>query len=278
MTLSFDTTIRIARYESIEAERLVWHPIQVKEYEAFLVARPGLEVMQQALPLPLVSLPLLSALYKIEFDNMIVGRETEGMFWRCCLFLALSLRLGEGLGMVERMTMLRPEAHPDDPSRLMGLRFTLPDGGEGALTPIQFARLRPLLAAQNGIRLESDSANPELVQAERDLAMQNAPALDVGIEHMICSVAALSRTEEAEIYEWPILKLERRAASLKRAMDYMTHSIAQMSGTTWKGGNPCPSPWFDRTKEGDSAALTPVEGFAGGGAVRAISNPGVQTG
>lgn len=263
----------VNKYKSIEVDGMTFYPILVDEYEAFLAARPGIEVMQQALPTRLVSLPLLSALYMVDYDAASEGNEPSGLFQRALLFLALSLRLGEGQDMNERLKRFRLIVDKDNPSKLKAVRFTVGDETFD-LSPVQFARLRPILAAQNGVELEADDANPELVQAERDIQSQNAPELDMRLEDLISAVALLSGADEAEVYDWPILKLDRRKDAASRLINYVTCSINEGAGCKWKGGNPVPSLWFNRTKK--SSALVALSDFANGAGQKAVSNPGVQ--
>ena len=169
-----------------------------------------------------------------------------------------------------RMLRLRPDAK--DPMKLKSLVYS-PDGEEICeITPARFQRLRPILAAQNGIALTEEDANPDLVDAEDELRRKNAPELDASIEELVSRVAAFTKTEEADIYEWPIAKLMNRRRAIQGALDYVICGIGESQGTKWKKGNPNPSPFFDRKKT-DSAAKVSLTEFAGGDAL-----PAVQTG
>ena len=165
---------------------------------------------------------------------------------------------------------MRAKTDPRDPMKLKSLVYT-PDGEEICeITPAKFQRMRPILAAQNGIRLQPEDANPELVEAEEELRRQNAPELEADIGTLVASVAAVSGTEEREIYDWPIAKLLARQKAYQRMMDYVVCGIGEANGTKWKKGNPYPSPFFDRKKEG-SAAMIALTDFAGGAAQNAVS-------
>ena len=271
--LPFAILKSVNQYKPIDIDGLRFYPIRVNDYEAFLAARPGIEVMQQALPMRLVSLPLLAALYKLDYDAIADGEAASGLFSRALLFLALSLRLGEGRETEERMKLFRIAADPNDPSKLKSVRFPVGNGELYDLTPVKFARYRPIIAAQNGVALEADDANPELVQSERDIQSMNGPKLELRLEDMISAVSAMCGADEAEVYDWPILKLDRRKTAFQRVIDYIVCGINQGAGCSWKGGNPVPSLWFDRVKDG-SAALMPLGDFAGGAAERAVGNPG----
>lgn len=254
----------ISCYHSVASEGVTLYPIRVREYEMFRKARPAIDFLQQSLPVRYLSMPLLSAYYAMDIENYEKGEPSTGLFARALLFLALSLRYEpekppeDRIRGLEKSILVSGENH----SVLKGIEFEQ-DGEVHKITPIQFQRLRPILAAQNGIRLESDDANPELIEAERDLAELNGPELDADIHSLICSVSALSGTDEAEIYEWPILKLFRRSEAYERMLNYLICGFASSSGATFKGGNPVPSPFYNRVKR-DSDALIDMASFTKG--------------
>lgn len=259
----------IRRCEPVSAEGLTLYPITVAEYDDFTAARPAIEIIQQSLPVRFASMPLLSAFYVMEVEAWAQALPSVGFFYRALLFLALSLRLGEGLEAPERVKMFRVNTDPKDPLRLISLQFSLCGEEKTRITPVQFQRLRPILAAQNGIELVSESANPDLIEAERDIAEQSSPGLDGSIGSLITSVSALSGADEKEIDTWPILKLVERQKAYYRMLNFLICGIAETQGTKWKGGNPFPSPFFNRKTDG-SAALMPLDSFAGGEGTKAV--------
>ena len=264
------------RYEAITVDGLTLYPVRVAEYDEFLMARPALEVLQQSFPVALMSMPLLSACYRMDLDEIAAGRPSAGLFSRALLGLALSLRLGEGESVEKRVRAFRVVVDREDARKLRELRFTLNGEELCRITPVQYRELRQIMALQNGVKLESDHADPELVRAEKEIAAQSAARLDTGVEHLISSVAALTGAEETEIDDWPILKLQNRADALKRAMDYTICGVAQLQGTKWKGGNPSPHPFFERIPE-TRAGISDLESFAGGAGARAMENVGRTT-
>lgn len=266
----------IRTYQPIETEGLTFWPILASEYHEFLTAKPAIEVMQQALPVRWLSMPLLSAFYGMDFEAFQKGEPRVGLFSRCLLFLALSLRLGKGREVAERTKLFTILVDAEDPGQLKALRFTGDDGEEKEITPIMFQRLRPILAIQNGIELASEDANPDLVEAERDLAEMNGPELEVSLDSLFSTIAAMAGIDEAEIDDWPILKLNRRQKAYSRVLNYVVCGIGEAQGTKWKGGNPYPSPFYDKVRNGSSGAMR-LEEFAGGAGVRAVQNAGVQT-
>ena len=239
----------VSRYKPVEMDGLTLYPVLVSEYDLFLEARPALEVLHQSLPVRLMRMPLLSALYQMDYEAILHGETPSGLFSRAMLALALSLRLGEGQEAAERKKSIQFSVDREDPRKLLRLRFTDGNGTEHEISPVQFKILREIIAAQNGVELESDKANPDLVRAKRDMNSSGAPTLDARIEDLITAVSALSNVEEEEIDQWPILKLQRRADSFQRMMGYIVCGVGEVNGTTWKGGNPNPHPFFRRTEQ-----------------------------
>lgn len=260
----------INKYEPVEYDGLTLYPISVSDYDLFLTARPAIEFMQQSFKrIEYISLPLLSAFYAADLESILRDEEPSGLFSRALLFLALALRLAPEESMETRLKQFKVYTEQDNPALLKSIRC-LKDGEEQiTITPTQFQTLRPILAAQNGIELPSDTDNPELVEAERIIAEQNAPKMDLEINNMITSVCALSGTSEDAVYDWAILKLTRYANAYRRMMDYIICGIGESQGTKWKNGNPCPSPWFDKIRT-DSGTMIPIEEFAGGNGVKAM--------
>ena len=260
----------IHKYESVPYDGLVLYPFRVKHYEQFLIARQAIGFMQQSLPVELMSMPLLSALFKLDYDRAVAGEQSTGLFAGCLVALAYALRLAYDFEPAEdACRRLIPISSPDDPSRLDRLMFVMNGEEEWFITPLQFTDLRDIIAAQNGIEIPDMDANPELVQAEHDLIASKAPKLVVDYHKMIHGVAALSQTDEKEIYEWAVLKLHDRMESYKRVLDYIICGIGESQGTKWNGGNPCPNPWFEKDIQG-SGALISLDSLAGGQATSTI--------
>lgn len=252
-----------ARYKTIEKYGLKLYPVLVKDYELFLTARPAIEVMHQSLPLALMRMPLLAALYQMDFEAIRNGETPSGLFSRAILALALSLRLGEGLELEERLQLFRVALNRDDPSQLERVEYSDESGEKKSILPAQFAEIRLIIAAQNGVEIESEQANPDLVQAEKDMAEANAIKLEASVETWISAISALSGADEDEIDEWPILKLQRRSEAYRRILDYLVCGFGEVNGTTWKGGNPTPHPFFPRAARG-LGGLVPLSSLNSG--------------
>lgn len=257
-----------ARFQSITDGGLTLHPVRVRDYDLFQLARPALEVLQSSLPVRYLSMPLLQVYFQLDVIGPLTsGAASTGLWGSALLALSLALRLGEGMEPEERIRQFRPVVTAEDKTRLKALRATINGEEMIEITPVQFQRLRQIIAEQNGVELPSDYADPELVKAERDLAAMRETTLKADLEQLVASVCALTGADEGEIDEWPIRKLRTRANALQRAMQYIVCGVGEMSGAKWKGGNPVPHPFYERGAEG-SAALTDLNDFAGGAAAR----------
>lgn len=264
-------------YEPIDFEGIKLFPITVREHRLFTNARPAIDFLQQSLPVRYLSMPLLSAFYAMDVDNYNEGRPSDGLFARSLLFLILALRYRPDLSAEERLDEFAEGilTSAEDHSVLKGIVFEM-DGVEHKITPVQFQRMRPVLAAQNGIELLSTDANPELVEAERDIAELTGPELDYDFHSLLSTIAVLSGKEEKEMYDWPILKLSRYRESYSRVLSFLVYGIASATGAKFKGGNPVPSPFFNRV-ERESGALIDMGDFTGGKQV-SVSEGGVPDG
>ena len=258
MELTPNIKKRIRRYQAVETEGLTLYPVKMAEREEFYYARPALDMVQQSLPVAYAAMPLLSAYYKMEYEAARNGENNVGLFAMALLALALSLRLGTGRTPEERLKLFRIRVDAKDPSRLAAVEFW--QGGEElrSVTPVQFQRLRPIMAAQNGVELTSEDANPELVEAERELQELGGANLSGDFSQRMATVCALCRVEEDDVEEWPILKFKTMAETWQRIVGFAVCAVAQAQGTQWKGGNPYPSLFYERTDH-YNAALRPMD-------------------
>lgn len=262
-TLPFNILKAANRYKTIEVDGLKMYPVLVAEYSDFIIAQPAISVMHQSLPVTFLRMPLLAALYAMDYEAVSNGQQATGLFSRSLIGLALSLRIGEGQSVEERMKAFQVLIDRENPAKLVGLRFVDEEGQLKEIKPAQYAQLRQIIAAQNGVKLEDDKANPDIVKAQRDMESASTAQLDANIEDWISAISALTGTAEEEIDQWPILKFQRRSESLQRVLNYLVCGFGEMSGTTWKGGNPAPHPWFARANNGNGV-LNAMGGSADG--------------
>ena len=268
----------VRRYEAIETDGVTLHPILVSEYDEWLVARQAIDIMQQSLPVAMLSKPLLQVYYEMDVLPAVMGTEGQPTgLWGCAMLaLALSLRLGQGLALDKRILQFDPMIDTKDPKRLKAVQ-TLLNGEEMIrITPIQFQRLRPIIAAQNGVTLESEDANPELVKAERDLAELNGPKLNVNFDDKLTFVAGKLHKRKEELYDWPIKEVEDHEAIFTRELMFAVNAIGGAFGGFGKGGNPTPHPFYERT-DTEFSGVVSLESYANGAGARAAQNPGKKT-
>lgn len=265
----------VNQYKPIEVDGLTLYPIRVYEYEMFLIARESLGFMAQTLPFELLSVPLLEAYFKLDIESVLKGERAKGLFPSALLSLALALRLIPDGSIEEKIEAFEFVTSQEDPTKLKHITFEK-DGERRTITPFLYSRLRPIIAAQNGVEIISENANPELVEADYELRRQKAPKLKVNLESMVQAVCALASVEEEEVYDWTILKLDNRLESFKRIIDYVVCGIGESQGTSWKGGNPYPHPWFEKDTD-NSSSLIALDSFAGGQAMKAIQEQGGVT-
>lgn len=264
---------KIHSYKPIEVDGLTFYPMTVGHYQDFLRARIILEFMQQSLPVAYVGIPLLSAFFMLDTEAIDNGDAPSGLFAETVLLLSKCLRLGDEWETPdETWKRFRVVVDEGNHNKLNAIVFEQ-DGETKNITPIMFQKIRPILALQNGVEIPDDDANPEIVAAEAVKASLNSVKVDISVEAMVHSIAALSRVDEEEVYTWAIKKLHDRMESYKRIIDYVVCGIGESQGTKWAGGNPAPSPWFNRTEE-LSSALVSVDSFMGGDTRGAIEKTG----
>ena len=239
---------QVDRYLPVTVEGVTLYPITVADIEAFYSTRAALEFMHQILPVELLRVPLLTALYQLELSLQTQDPgSTFDLFTKSVLLLALALRLGQGLSDEERIARCVVEFDPEKPLELRALRFRREAEGETVITPSMYEKIRPVIAEQNGAEIPPYDANPQLILAERQILSSRIPDLKRDIHNKISWVAAKSGVDETDVYEWPILKFERRATVLQLELNYLIYGIASCSGLVkFENGNPCPSPYFQR--------------------------------
>lgn len=276
MELSLAVKKAVRTYKAIETDGVTLYPIPVSRWDEFALARPALELMQQTLPVKYISMPLLSAYYAMDYEAVETESLPTGLFGRALLLLSLALRLGrDGEGAEQMVRHFRMRVDESDPSKLAAVEFSQDGETMQRITPVQFARLREIIAAQNGVELIGADANPELVEAERDIADQKSAKLSGDFGELFAAVAALSHEDEETIMEWPIKKFMDRKDAYARVLGYLVCGVSEANGAKWKGGNPCPSPFFSRLRQG-SGSLIALNRFANGAGAKAVAERQAQ--
>lgn len=246
---------KIDRYQPVRVGEFTLYPVTVEKVRLFSIARPALEFAQQSLPVALLSVPILDAFYKMELQSAAETGAITGLLPAAILAMILSLRLVDGSDPEELLKRALIVPDGADRSSLKAICF-LDENNEifVSVSPRQFQRMRPIIAAQNGVEMPSETANPEILEMERLMAEKGAEGLDPKLYDKIIYAAQGNGISEEEIYGWPILKLDRHCAVLTRKTDYLAVQLAAMSGMVkFKDGNPVPSPYFARRKTGLSS-------------------------
>lgn len=265
----------IRKYEPISTDGVTLYPILVSEYDEWLVARQAIDVLQQSFPVALMSKPLLQVYYELDLLPVVLGKNQKPSgLWGCAMLaLALSMRLGQGLPPEKRMLQFQPMIDGNNPKRLKAVRTVLNGEEIVDITPVQFQRLRGIIAAQNGVKLEAEEANPELVQAERYLSAMGA-RLNVCFDDKLTFVAGKLNKRKSELFDWTIKEVDDCEAVFTRELMFVVNSIGGAFGGFKNGGNPTPHPFYE--KEETTNAHMALSDFANGAGVRAVQNAGQQ--
>lgn len=272
--IPYSIKTKIDRYEPVTVENITLYPITVNDYDAFQFAAESLEFPMQSLPVTLLSKPAIQAFYDLD-RNTQSEEENKKLFIKSILLFALALRLAPGKEVGEILKNFGVSFSDDQKANIKNLVFRNEEGDMFFITPVQFSRFREIIAAQNGVEIPSENANPELLEAEKDIAEAKAGELEGNLSTMVTALAIFCHEKEEEIYEWPMLKFKNRLKECHQLLDYVICGVSEMQGTKWKGGNPVPHPWFTKQKNGSSALIS-MNDFASGNGAKAIQNPGTQ--
>lgn len=265
---------KIDRYEPVTTDGITTYPILVRDYRMFDIGRIALEFVQQSLPVALVSIPLLDAFYRM--DQQTIEEQSDGPLLLSSVLVALrlALRLGVGDDAAEMMKTTRIKADEERGVLHSIIFYTEDDAIE--ITPRRFQRLRPVIAAQNGAVVPSDTANPQILEMERLAAQKETKHMDPKLCDKIIFAAQSAGVPEEAVWDWPILKLERNAALAQRRLDYLAASIGQMSGLVqYKDGSPVPSPYYARKQSG-LRSMQSLGAVGDGRAAQAVQNAETQ--
>lgn len=274
---------RIRRGLPIEACGLTFYPIKMTDYEEFLECKNALCIRQTSLAkanFEYLSMPFLSALWAMEIDTMRQTGKTVGVLERVIRLLYLSLRLG-----YDRQKAFGAIYCERNDSRKLAYIEVMTQDGETAIkiTPTDFSTIiRPLIAEQNGIKLPDESENPDIVQAEQQMAQEGERKIKYDLETLISSVANACNIRECEMDDWTVWEFEKRRQAIDRKINYQIYAQAEMSGMVkFNKGNPCPSWCFDGAETLTSALITldeMQEKYKGAGDVKqTIANGGSYT-
>ena len=226
------------------------YPILMTDYETFLLCKNALLVRLRSLPVEYMTRDYFSALFGLELDTLKKTGKGIGLVSRFLKLLELSLRI-ESLNTQKegsiRYRTLKDRVDIESIAVVQG-------DTEVLLKPSDLShRIRPVIAALNGLELPDENENPELVLAneqKKQFESRNARELKSSIDDLISSVAYLSHCRETEIMEWSVREFEARKRAIDRDKHYTLYGQAEMGGMVkFKNGNPCPSWCYDALDE-----------------------------
>lgn len=223
--------------QPIEVNGIPLHPIRMERYMEWLDCKRALTVRQKTLPAAYAIMPYLSALYAMDFDT----KGATGFMAQIARLLAMATQ--------QPVETFEIRCDSEDTRKLTAIVCQ-----SQALTfriePIQFAKFRMAIARQNGAELPDEAQNPELVEAENDIAEQNSVPLKMDINDMLASVAYQCHVRASEMAQWSIREFEAMRRAIDRDKRFAICAQAEAAGGKYKGGNPCPSWCFDRERQG----------------------------
>ena len=235
---------KIRHGEPIECLGLTFYPITVARYEEFLELKNAWIVRLSSLPLQYAIKPFLSALWALDLDTFEKSGKVVGFFARVIQLLYLSLRLEYKTEDAFKAIYYQH----DNPKELLYIEVTQ-DDNTVKITPQDFtAYIHLIVAEQNGLELPDESFNPEIVEAEQQMANEASKKnpLIFDTDTLIASVAYLSHLTEKELDEWTILQFEHRIKAIERDKRYMLYGQAELSGMVkFPKGNPYSSWCYD---------------------------------
>lgn len=249
MEIPVEYRAQILRDEPVLQDGLLFYPVPVYLMEDFFMAERSLSFMLSRLPAKYAVKPYLAAFFSYDADALLENREPSGLFSGCLAALALSLRIGEGEEISERLKNFKVAVDPLS-GELKGVKFKALGEREIEVSPEMFSRWRELIALQNGVKLFDESQNPEIIDAERELLEASGPRLSGDIYSVISAMAVFCHADEGEILNWSIRKFRNRKAACDRLLNYLLCGVAERVGfVKYKNGNPYPSWCLDRDME-----------------------------
>lgn len=232
----------ILKYEPIEWNGLVFHPITMENYDKWQALKPVLCLRQGTLPAAYACMTYLQCVWALDYSAKTKGEVGQKGIWNALLsILFLSLRLSDE-------DEIQAIGNPEFPETLTSIRI-LKDGQEHEITPMEFIQVRQLIADQNGAELPNEADNPDLVEAANDVNSANVTNLDYSEADYMTSVASAKGLRRKDVLDWPIKEFEDEARALRRRYGYFLASIAESQGAKFKGGNPYPTWMFDKAKD-----------------------------
>ena len=236
--------------EPIEVKGITLYPIRLMDMGEYDGCKSVLEIRQSTLPVSYISMPYLEALFAMDRDNQF----KLGLMARVIKLISLSTRAD--------VRSFRLFGKDGSETELGRITFTAGEE-EKEITPKNYGAIRNAIAFLNREELPDESENAELVEAQQDIAMVNDLGLDLNMDTLLESVAAMYRIRIRDMMEWTVRDFRGIAEALDREKRYMLMTGAEFSGNIkWQRGNPCPSWQFDKKKTA-GGVLEPIAEAAG---------------
>lgn len=241
----------IRRGDPITECGLTLYPITMNDYELFEACKDGILVRQMSLPVRCLPYDYLSALFMMEMEQLLKPekeRKDFGFFLKALQFLLLCL--GNEITLEEFFTRRVHFTRTSDGVRLDYLNVPQKDK-EIKITPTQFSMfIRPIIAAQNGLKLPNEDENLDLVRSVEErkkfYAERSRVKVDYNIDDLIGTVALSCGMTDREICQMTVKEFDERRRAIERSRSHLVNALAETSGlVNFKKGNPCPSLFFD---------------------------------
>lgn len=217
------------------------YPVRMRQYEQFQVCKKAILMRQSTLPVQFAVMPYLTALFALDAEAGFGLGLVQALR---ILISMVTLQPLENIGILvsaEKQTELRAIVYNDGEKDIR-------------ITPRDFAEIRRIISQQNGEDLPDESENPELVQAEMDIAASQQLDVEFNLESMLDSVSFASGKPLKELLDMPIRAFSRLEKAISRNLMFKIFTQASMSGfVKFPKGNPYPSWMFDRKKDGGKA-------------------------
>lgn len=251
--------------EPIQVEGFEFYPIKMRDYRRFEAVKTVLLIRQGSLPVEYAVMNYLSALYAMDHDAATKSENGAPVGFISGIVTLLALAMRFPVQALLRQTQI--EVSGDNTRELLALRMTAGDVML-RLTPALFDRIRPVLAAQNGLELPDEAENIDLVEAEMDIAAQTSADIKVDYRTLIASVARDQRCRQSELMDYTIREFMELKAAIDRDKMFTLCRQAEISGEVkFPKGNPYPSWCFDRKAQGSMISMQTF--MAGPGSVAA---------
>ena len=252
--------------EPIKIDGLMLYPIQVRQYRQFEAARSSLLVRQGSLPVEYAIMNYLSALYAMDYDAAKETGHALGFISGAMTMLALAMRFPAD-ALLRGMQIHVSE---QDERELVSILLR---AGENMVnvTPVLFDRLRPIIAAQNGLELPDEAENIDLVEADRDIAAKNGEDINVDFRTLKAAIARDQHCRQADLMDYTIREfMDLRAAIERDKMFTICKTAEYANGVKFPKGNPYPSWCYDRGGK-QSSMISMKEFMAGPGSVASMN-------